>query len=81
MDRWKLLLFETLVKHYSHADRPPLLPAHMTHVYTAITDMLGDLITTVIIIIVMMSLGIRSNITRGLGALPHFTGTHVILVI
>lgn len=47
----------------------------MTHVYTAITDLLGDLITTVIIAIIMMSLGIRPNITRGLRALPHFTGT------
>lgn len=40
--RWKLLLFETLVKHYSRTDRPPLLPQHMTYVYTAITDLLGD---------------------------------------
>lgn len=40
--RWKLLLFETLVKHYSRTDRPPLLPQHMAHVYTAITDLLGD---------------------------------------
>lgn len=42
VDRWKLLLFETLVKHYSYTDRPALLPQHLTHVYTAITDLLGD---------------------------------------
>lgn len=42
VDRWKQLLFETLVKHYSHTDRPALLPQHLTHVYTAITDLLGD---------------------------------------
>lgn len=42
VDRWKLLLFETLAKHYSHADRPALLPQHLTHVYSAITDLLGD---------------------------------------
>lgn len=42
VDRWKLLLFETLVKHYSRADRPPLLPQPMTLVYAAITDLLGD---------------------------------------
>lgn len=42
LGRWKLLLFETLVKHYGHVDRPPLLPQHLTHVYTAITDLLGD---------------------------------------
>lgn len=40
--RWKLLLFDALVKHYSRTDRPPLLPQHMTQVYTAITDLLGD---------------------------------------
>ncbi|XP_032380511.1 DEP domain-containing protein 7 [Etheostoma spectabile] len=36
----KLMLYGTLVKHYSHADRPPLLPQHMTDIYTAITDLL-----------------------------------------
>ncbi|XP_049929409.1 DEP domain-containing protein 7-like [Epinephelus moara] len=36
----KLLLYRTLVKHYSHTDRPPLLPHHMTDIYTAITDLL-----------------------------------------
>eukprot|EP00066_Takifugu_rubripes_P004013 XP_003967050.2 PREDICTED: DEP domain-containing protein 7-like [Takifugu rubripes] len=42
VDRWKLLLFETLVKHYGHTDRPALLPQHLTHVYTAITDLLAN---------------------------------------
>lgn len=42
VDRWKLLLFETLVKHYGHTDRPALLPQHLTLVYTAVTDLLGD---------------------------------------
>lgn len=37
----KMLLYETLVKHYSHTDRPPLLPQHMTDIYTAIIDLLG----------------------------------------
>ncbi|KAK5902782.1 hypothetical protein CesoFtcFv8_008007 [Champsocephalus esox] len=36
----KLLLYGTLVKHYSHTDRPPLMPPHMTDIYTAITDLL-----------------------------------------
>ncbi|XP_040893645.1 DEP domain-containing protein 7-like isoform X2 [Toxotes jaculatrix] len=36
----KLLLYRTLVKHYSHTDRPPLLPQRMTDIYTAITDLL-----------------------------------------
>ncbi|XP_054476658.1 DEP domain-containing protein 7-like [Anoplopoma fimbria] len=36
----KLLLYGTLVKHYSHTDRPPLLPQHMTDIYTAIIDLL-----------------------------------------
>ncbi|KAM7396244.1 hypothetical protein PAMP_019301 [Pampus punctatissimus] len=36
----KLVLYETLVKHYNHTDRPPLLPQHMTDIYTAITDLL-----------------------------------------
>ncbi|XP_056273369.1 DEP domain-containing protein 7-like [Pseudoliparis swirei] len=38
----KLLLYGTLVKHYSHTDRPPLLPEHMADVYTTITDLLGN---------------------------------------
>uniref|UniRef100_A0A8C3G1P9 DEP domain-containing protein 7 n=1 Tax=Cyclopterus lumpus TaxID=8103 RepID=A0A8C3G1P9_CYCLU len=36
----KLLLYGTLVKHYSHTDRPPLLPQHMADVYTTVTDLL-----------------------------------------
>ncbi|KAF7654595.1 hypothetical protein LDENG_00067320 [Lucifuga dentata] len=40
LTRCKLLLYETLVKHYSHTDRPPLLPQYMTDVYTAVTDLL-----------------------------------------
>uniref|UniRef100_A0A3Q3A204 DEP domain-containing protein 7 n=1 Tax=Kryptolebias marmoratus TaxID=37003 RepID=A0A3Q3A204_KRYMA len=35
----KLLLYETLVKHYS-CSRPPLLPQPMTDIYMAITDLL-----------------------------------------
>ncbi|KAM4574025.1 DEP domain-containing protein 7-like isoform 2-T2 [Odontesthes bonariensis] len=35
----KLLLFGTLVKHHN-TNRPPLLPQHMTDIYTAITDLL-----------------------------------------
>lgn len=37
----KLLLYGTLVKHYSITNRLPLLPQHMTDVYTAITELLG----------------------------------------
>uniref|UniRef100_A0A3Q3VQV7 Uncharacterized protein n=1 Tax=Mola mola TaxID=94237 RepID=A0A3Q3VQV7_MOLML len=37
---YKLLLYESLAKHYNHTDRPPLLPQHMTDIYTAITDLL-----------------------------------------
>ncbi|XP_073327463.1 DEP domain-containing protein 7-like isoform X2 [Pagrus major] len=36
----KLLLYRTLVKHYSHTDRPPLLPQYMVDIYIAITDLL-----------------------------------------
>ncbi|XP_028263539.1 DEP domain-containing protein 7-like [Parambassis ranga] len=36
----KLLLYETVSKHYSNTNRPPLLPQHMTDIYTAITDLL-----------------------------------------
>ncbi|XP_041851912.1 DEP domain-containing protein 7-like [Melanotaenia boesemani] len=36
----KLLLYGTLVKHYSHTNRSPLLPQHMTDIYMAITDLL-----------------------------------------
>ncbi|CAK6973252.1 DEP domain-containing protein 7-like [Scomber scombrus] len=39
-EQCKLLLYGTLVRHYSHTDRPPLLPQHMTDIYTAITDLL-----------------------------------------
>ncbi|KAM9351923.1 DEP domain-containing protein 7-like [Symphorus nematophorus] len=40
LDQCKLLLYGTLMKHYSHTDRPPLLPEDMTDIYTAITDLL-----------------------------------------
>ncbi|MEQ2231483.1 hypothetical protein ILYODFUR_000915 [Ilyodon furcidens] len=40
LPQWKLLLYGTLVKHYSNTNRPPLLPQNMTDVYTAITDLL-----------------------------------------
>ncbi|KAK0132585.1 DEP domain-containing protein 7 [Merluccius polli] len=36
----KLLVYEILVKHYTHTDRPQLLPEHLTDVYTAIIDLL-----------------------------------------
>ncbi|XP_037539287.1 DEP domain-containing protein 7-like [Nematolebias whitei] len=36
----KPLLYETLVKHYSNASRPPLLPQSLTDIYMAITDLL-----------------------------------------
>ncbi|XP_035769791.1 DEP domain-containing protein 7-like [Neolamprologus brichardi] len=36
----KLLLYGTLVKHYSITNRLPLLPQHMTDIYTAITELL-----------------------------------------
>ncbi|KAM9364951.1 DEP domain-containing protein 7-like [Pholidichthys leucotaenia] len=36
----KLLLYETLAKHYSNINRPPLLPQHLNDVYGAITDLL-----------------------------------------
>ncbi|CAJ1071189.1 DEP domain-containing protein 7-like [Xyrichtys novacula] len=38
LTQYKLLLYSTLVSHYSH--RPPLLPEHMADVYTAIADLL-----------------------------------------
>ncbi|XP_019960902.2 DEP domain-containing protein 7-like [Paralichthys olivaceus] len=36
----KLLVYRTLVKHYSHTDQPPLLPQNMTDVCTAVTELL-----------------------------------------
>ncbi|XP_061578744.1 DEP domain-containing protein 7-like [Cololabis saira] len=36
----KLLLYGTLVKHYSNTNKRPLLPQHMTDVYRGITDLL-----------------------------------------
>ncbi|XP_029009777.1 DEP domain-containing protein 7-like isoform X2 [Betta splendens] len=42
LTRCKLLLYRTLVKHYSQADRPPLLPQLMTDIYTAIIDLLTN---------------------------------------
>ncbi|XP_069571304.1 DEP domain-containing protein 7-like [Brachyistius frenatus] len=36
----QLLLYGTLVRHYSNTNRPPLLPQHMTDIYAAITDLL-----------------------------------------
>lgn len=38
---FKLLIYGSLVKHYNHTDRPPLLPQHMTDIYTATIDLLG----------------------------------------
>nr|XP_061813252.1 DEP domain-containing protein 7-like [Nerophis lumbriciformis] len=37
----KMLLYGTLVRHYSNTDRPPLLPEQMTNVYSAITELLA----------------------------------------
>ncbi|XP_068459732.1 DEP domain-containing protein 7-like [Clinocottus analis] len=42
LSQCKLLLYGTLVKHYSHADRPPLLPKHMADIYSAVTDLLEN---------------------------------------
>ncbi|TKS72994.1 DEP domain-containing protein 7 [Collichthys lucidus] len=42
LSQCKMLLYGSLMKHYSHTDRPPLLPQHMTDIYTAITDLLGN---------------------------------------
>ncbi|XP_077452528.1 DEP domain-containing protein 7-like [Stigmatopora argus] len=36
----KMLLYGTLVKHYSNTNKPPLLPDQMTDVYSAITELL-----------------------------------------
>ncbi|KAM6936825.1 DEP domain-containing protein 7-like [Xenentodon cancila] len=36
----KLLLYGTLVRHYSNTSKRPLLPQHMTDIYTAITGLL-----------------------------------------
>ncbi|KAG7523393.1 DEP domain-containing protein 7-like [Solea senegalensis] len=36
----KVLLYRALIKHYSQTDKPPLLPQHMTDIYSAITDLL-----------------------------------------
>lgn len=76
VDRWKLLLFETLVKHYGHTDRPALLPQHLTHVYTAITDLLGDWFPSTSLLYA------KNYLTYGLKKMNinRFTGTNVTLV-
>ena len=43
MAQGKLLIYEALVKHYNHTDRPTLLPRHMSDLHTAITDLLGEI--------------------------------------
>ena len=43
MAQSKLRVYEVLVKHYSHTDRPALLPNYMSDVYTAIIDLLGEI--------------------------------------
>lgn len=40
--QFKLLLYGSLAKHYSHAEMPPLLPQQMTDIYTTIIDLLGE---------------------------------------
>uniref|UniRef100_A0A8C6UT56 DEP domain-containing protein 7 n=1 Tax=Neogobius melanostomus TaxID=47308 RepID=A0A8C6UT56_9GOBI len=40
LDNYKLLVYGALSKHYSHTDRAPLLPQHMTDIYKAITELL-----------------------------------------
>ena len=39
----KLLIYEALVKHYSHTDGHALLPKHMSDVSTAIIHLLGEI--------------------------------------
>ena len=41
-EQCKLMLYETLLKHYSHPDQPSLLSSHMSDVYTGVTDLLGE---------------------------------------
>ncbi|XP_067091269.1 DEP domain-containing protein 7-like [Osmerus mordax] len=40
MMQCKLLLFDTLLRYYSHPDRQPLLSPHMADIYTGVTDLL-----------------------------------------
>ena len=42
MMQCKLLLFDTLLRYYSHPDRQPLLSPHMADIYTGVTDLLGE---------------------------------------
>lgn len=43
MAQGKLHIYDVLVKHYSHTDRPALLPSYLSDVYTAIIDLLGKM--------------------------------------
>lgn len=38
---WKLLLYKTMATHYSHRDRPPLLPQGIADICTTIAELLG----------------------------------------
>ncbi|KAK7891981.1 hypothetical protein WMY93_023944 [Mugilogobius chulae] len=40
LSNYKLLVYEALAKHYSHTDRAPLMPQHMTDIYNAIIELL-----------------------------------------
>lgn len=40
LDNYKLLAYGVLSKHYSHTERAPLLPQHMTDVYQKIAELL-----------------------------------------
>ncbi|XP_072291079.1 DEP domain-containing protein 7-like [Eucyclogobius newberryi] len=40
LNNYKLLVYGALAKHYSHTDRAPLMPQHMTDIYKAIIERL-----------------------------------------
>ncbi|XP_033823672.1 DEP domain-containing protein 7-like [Periophthalmus magnuspinnatus] len=40
LNNYKLLVYGALAKHYSHTDKAPLMPQHMTDIYKAIIELL-----------------------------------------
>uniref|UniRef100_A0A3P8SDZ2 DEP domain-containing protein 7 n=1 Tax=Amphiprion percula TaxID=161767 RepID=A0A3P8SDZ2_AMPPE len=65
----KLLLYETLVKHYSNTNRPPLLPDNMTDVYSTIIDLLvnaklGKALEALQLCLKLLPIGCRDELRR-----------------
>ncbi|XP_051808142.1 DEP domain-containing protein 7-like [Acanthochromis polyacanthus] len=65
----KLLLYETLAKHYSNTNRPPLLPDNMTDIYSTIIDLLvnaklGKALEALQLCLKLLPIGCRDELRR-----------------